>query len=128
MILAYASDASSISSLLSKVELAGIWDFNLEYALLQMAEELGLWIHQHGKMEVHYIAIADALHRHFGLIHSVILLCCKYNVMLDAARRQAAEDVKKTGETWQLDAMQLLVVKLAALEDDLKVLSEVSPF
>ena len=38
-----------------------MWKFDAELALLQMAEELGLWIHQHGKMEAHYIAIADEL-------------------------------------------------------------------
>ena len=126
--LACTSDAPSISSLSSKAKPAGIWDFDAKYALLQMAEELGLWIHQHGKMEAHYIAIMDVLHRQFGLVCSVILLCCKYNTMLDMARRQAVVDVKATGETWQLDAMQLLATKLAALEDNSKALSEVSLF
>ena len=121
-------DVPSISSPSSKAKLAEIWDFDAKYALLQMAEELGLWIYQHGKMEVHYIAIMDELCRRFGLVCSVISLCCKYNAMLDAARRQAAADSKKMGETWQLDAMQLLVVKLVALEDDSKALSQVSLF
>ena len=93
-----------------------------------MAEELRLWIHQHGKMEVHYITIADALHEHFGLVYSVISLCCKYNAMLDAAQKQAAEDAKKMGKARQLDAVQLLTAKLAALEDNSKALSEVSLF
>ena len=124
---AHTSDAPSISSPLSKAKLAGMWKFNSEYALLEMAEEFRLWIHQHGKMEVHYIIIADALCRHFGLVCLVISLCHKYNAMLDAARKQAAVDVKATGEK-QLDAMQLLAAKLVALKDDSKVLSEACLF
>ena len=48
--------------------------------------------------------------------------------MLDVARKQAVVDAKVTGETWQLDAVQLLAAKLVALEDDSKALSEVSLF
>ena len=98
---ACASDAPSISSSLSKAKLAGTWNFDTEFALLQMAEELSLWIHQHGKMEAHYVAIMDELHGRYGLVHSVISLHCKYNAMLDVARRQAAVDAKVTGKTWQ---------------------------
>ena len=47
--------------------------------------------------------------------------------MLDVARKQAAVDVKATGEK-QLDAMQLLAAKLVALKDDSKVLSEACLF
>ena len=123
-----ASDAPSISSPSSKAKPAGTWKFDSELALLEMAEELGLWIHQHGKMEAHYVAIADELRGRYGLVRSVISLRCKYNVMLDVARKQAAADAKATGETQQLDAVQLLAAKLAALEDDSKALSEVSLF
>ena len=125
---ARASDAPSISSPSSKAKPAGMWKFDSEYALLEMAEELGLYIHQHGKMEAHYVAIADALWEQFGLVRSVISLRRKYNAMLDAARKQAAADAKATGATRQLDAVQLLAAKLAALEDDSKALSEVSLF
>ena len=125
---ARASDAPSISLLSSKAKPAGTWKFDSELALLEMAEELGLYIHQHGKMEAHYVAIADALREQFGLIRSVISLRRKYNAMLDAARKQAAADAKATGATRQLDAVQLLAAKLAALEDDSKALSEVSLF
>ena len=124
----HTSDAPSISSPLSKAKLAGMWKFDSVYALLEMAEELRLWIHQHGKMEVYYITIADALCRHFGLVCLVISLCHKYNAMLDVARKQAAVDAKATGETQQLDAMQLLAAKLVALKDDSKVLSEACLF
>ena len=124
----HASDAPSISSPSSKAKPAGTWKFDSELALLEMAEELGLWIHQHGKMEAHYVVIVDELRGCYGLVHSVISLRRKYNAMLDAARKQAAVDAKATGETRQLDAVQLLAVKLAALEDDSKALSEVSLF
>ena len=39
------SDAPLISLLSLKVKPAGMWKFNSEYTLLEMAEELGLWIH-----------------------------------------------------------------------------------
>ena len=123
-----ASDTPSISSPSSKAKPAGMWKFDSELALLEMAEELGLWIHQHGKMEAHYVAIADELRGRYGLVRSVISLRRKYNAMLDAARKQAAVDAKVTGETQQLDAVQLLAAKLAVLEDDSKALSEVSLF
>ena len=93
-----------------------------------MAEELSLWIHQHGKMEAHYIVIADELRGCYGLVCLVISLHRKYNAMLDGARKQAVVDAKATGKTWQLDAMQLLAAKLVALEDDSKALSKVSLF
>ena len=79
-------------------------------------------------MEAHYIAITDELCGRYGLVRSVISLRRKYNAMLDTARKQAAADAKATGETRQLDAMQLLAAKLAVLEDDSKALSEVSLF
>ena len=64
-----ASDAPLISSPLLKAKPAGMWKFDSKLALLEMAEELGLWIHQHGKMEAHYIAIADELHG--GIVRGV---------------------------------------------------------
>ena len=103
---------SSISSPLSKAKLAGMWYFDSKYALI----------------EVHYIAIMNTLCGHYSLVHSVILLCCKYNATLDIARKQVAEDAKKTGKFGQWNMVHLLMAKLAMLEDDSKALSEVSLF
>ena len=112
----------------SKAKLLGNWTDKSKFAMLQMAEQLRLWIHQHGKMEAHYIAIVEILQVHFGLVCSVISLPCKYNLMLEMARKQAVEDAKITGEVALGNEMQLLAAKLASMEDDSRELSEVSLF
>ena len=55
-------------------------------------------------------------------MQSIISLCHKYSILLDAAWKQLVEDVKNTGEVGQQNAVHLLMAKLAALEDNLKVL------
>ena len=124
----HAPDMQSVSSLSSKAKLVGNWTNKSKFAMLQMAEQLRLWIHQHGKMEAHYIAIVEILQVHFGLVCSVISLPCKYNLMLEMARKQAVEDAKITGEVALGNEMQLLAAKLASMEDDSRELSEVSLF
>ena len=81
-------------------------------ALLEAANEFGIWEYKNGSEKAKFRRVAEELMERYGLVHSVNVIRHAYRALLAQAVNVSLQDSRKTGEAKPDDAVLTLAFKL----------------
>ena len=81
-------------------------------ALLEAANEFGIWEYKNGSEKAKFRHVAEELTERYGLVHSVDAIRHAYRALLAQAVEVSLQDSRKTGEAKPDDVVLMLAFKL----------------
>ena len=95
-----------------KAKPIGKWSHDAQMALLEAANEFGIWEYKNGSEKAKFRCVAEDLMERYGLVRSVDAIRRAYRALLAQAVDVSLQDARKTGEAKPDDMVLMLAFKL----------------
>ena len=95
-----------------KAKPVGKWSRDAQMALLEAANEFGIWEYKNGSEKAKFRRVAKELMERYGLVRSVDAIRRTYRALLAQAVDVSLQDSRKTGEAKPDDTVLMLAFKL----------------
>ena len=111
-----------------KAKPVGKWSRDAQMALLEAANEFGIWEYKNGSEKAKFRHVAEELTECYGLVCSVDVIRRAYRALLAQAIDVSLQDSRKTGEVKPDDVVLTLAFKLHEQTKESCISYEVSFF
>ena len=123
-----ASSSTPPPSSTPKAKPVGKWSRDAQMALLEAANEFGIWEYKNGSEKAKFRRVAEELTERYGLVRSVDAIRRAYRALLAQAVDVSLQDSRKTGEAKPEDTVMELAFKLHEKTKESRIAFEVSFF
>ena len=124
-LMSSASSSTPPPSSTLKAKPVGKWSCDAQMALLEAANEFGIWEYKNGSEKAKFRRVTEELTERYGLVHSIDVIRRAYRALLAQAVDVSLQDSRKTGEAKPDDAVLMLAFKLHEQTKELRISYEV---